>query len=162
MRSPDGSTCALNVAVYKTAYQSTSWSPTQYQAGVAVDGSTNPATYQHTGVNAENPWWCVRKHMLYYIPGQGRGNASSHAPGCRFVDLGASATVQFITIYNRNTLNDNCCWKRLHDLEIRVGVDVPDPGTPGALITVNTICGSYVGPPSHVLNVQASPALTAP
>lgn len=73
--------------------------------------------------------------------------------------------MQAVRIYNylaSNSANAGLfadCWKRLHDLEIRLGDQSP-AGTPaGQLITVNSPpCASYVGPPSpHYDNQQVGP-----
>lgn len=64
------------------------------------------------------------------------------------------ADVTSITIFNREDDAENCCWARLHDMEIRLGDTLPDPGVPGALMTANSVCASYQGPPAHVNLVQ--------
>lgn len=160
-------TCGINIALHKAAHQSSS----DYNGypEKAVDGVLNavgPWDYDnpptHTGEYEENPWWCMGA-------GHNKSTQALHAKGTappltnpfqlhqhRYVDLGAGANVQAVTIFNRA----DQCQGRLRWLEIRVGDAVPEPDTPQAPITVNYICTTYQGPPNTVAGEQVRLART--
>ncbi|XP_066302849.1 fucolectin-like [Branchiostoma lanceolatum] len=87
-------TASANIALGKTAYQSSSW-VSGGAASWAVDGNTD-ADYDsgsctHTRTEANPTWW---------------------------IDLGRSYVIDRVVIFYRQ---DSCCWERINPFNIHIG-----------------------------------------
>jgi len=96
------------------------------------------------------------------VDGVTRGNCSQYATdGCALtsgadnnpfwiLDLGSTATVTEVVIYNR--VDES--WGRLSDLQIRLGNVPPRPLLSGAMIAANQLCAMLPGTPRQRDGVQ--------